>query len=121
MPQLKLDKDTQKVLEIGRIQYEFKNSEGWALAKAFFIEKIRQNNSLTEVSFKRGQTAETVLRDLQSRAKASQLILDWLTEFEGGADQAKVNEELLLRSEEDHILQYFPTQRSEDEIITQHG
>lgn len=120
MPRAKLDKDTQAVLDRGQKIHDFVKSEAWEIIKKMAIEKIRRNNSLWEFSFKRGENAESLVRNMQAKSAASHLMLEWISEIEGAASQFKVNEELMLREEYDSILIQLP-QRSDEEYLQTNG
>lgn len=83
-----MDPETQKVtLEQDKLR-ELVGHEGWKIARRVIADKILDLQNAFNID---SRTATTMLRDLQARKYAANIIWEWLREIEGSATQAADN------------------------------
>jgi len=87
-----LDKDTQKVLNEGERLKSLVENTGWELAKAKLTEKILDLQSIKNLS---GVTPEEVVSEIKARNTAVDILMEWLKEIEGSAEQYAGNKVIL--------------------------
>ena len=96
-----IDKETQKVYKEGEKAYYLVKSEDWQWAKKKLLRKLSNLDSVRTLNKKEDLNQQIKVRNL-----AIDMILEWLDEIEGTAQQhSEQNKELLKKvEEEDYIL-----------------
>jgi len=100
-----LDKETQQVYKEGEKAHYLVKNEDWQWAKRKLLQRLSNLDSVRTLK-RKGSDPETIIRELEVRELAIEMILDWLDEIEGIAQQhGEQNKKLLEKVEqEDYIL-----------------
>lgn len=105
MPQPDDKKEIAKQVEDAKKIAEFVRSEGWQRARRKLYDKILQLDSLNRLP--EGLSDEQKLREVGTRAGTVSILLEWLKEVEGDAEQAQATIESLKPAQEEEIVSRF--------------
>lgn len=95
-----LDPETQRVFKEGEKAHYLTKSEDWNWAKRKLLQKLSNLDSVKTLK-KKGN----ILQEVKVRQMTIKLVLEWLDEIEGIAEQhAEQNRKLLEKVEEDDYL-----------------
>lgn len=78
-----MDGETKRILEEQQLLSEVLNHAGWRIAEKLITDKILGLQNAFEIE---SATPTTMLRDLQARKKASEILFDFLRELKGAGD-----------------------------------
>lgn len=98
-----LDKDTQKIDSEGKALEGLIQHEGWALAKAKLISRVANLLSIDQVDIM-NTTPDMIIAAITAKKTASTILLDWIKEVEGTANQHKGNAELIEQTVSDFVI-----------------
>lgn len=101
-----LDKETKKVLSDGEQINDLISSRGWSIAKKKLLQKVAILDSISSVP-QDIQNPMNRLRELEIREGVVSVILEWLRDVEGTAQQFKSNAEILQVEKEDSLVNYY--------------
>jgi len=101
----KLDKKTAAIVTNEERIARFVDSDDWNAVKKTLIQKIVLNDSMS--SLITDVPPERLAIEVLARAQASSLMLEWLREVEGIANQSKPDTSILTESREEQIVEYF--------------
>ncbi len=92
------DPETKKILTEQQLLSEVTNHQGWGVVRRIFADKILELQNAFDI-----ETASptTMMRDLQARKKASEILFNVLREIEGAST---VMEEQKPQKKKSHIL-----------------
>ncbi len=100
-----LKNDTKKILSEGEQLQEFVKSDGWKIARKRLTDKLIVLDSFSAIP-KEGRTDAAILKEARLREAVNSVIVEWLKEIEGLADQANFNTaEFLEKERKDSIIQ----------------
>ena len=103
---MKPNKETAKILSDGQKIEDFVKSDGWKLARKMLYDKLITLDSIASVP-KTGLTDEQKLREYDVREGVVAIILEWIKEVEGSAEQNQSNKDLMKDIRKESIIQYF--------------
>lgn len=86
-----MDGETKRILEEQQLLSEVLNHHGWKIARQKFTDKILALQNAFEIE---SATPTTMLRDLQARKKATEILFAFLRELEGAGDVIHENQDL---------------------------
>lgn len=87
------DFETKNIIQEQKLLLEVTNHEGWAIVRRVLTEKILALQNAFEIET---ATPTTMLRDLQARKKATEILFAFLREIEGAKEV--VNEQKPVNS-----------------------
>lgn len=96
-----MDKETQKLMSEGESWKAFVEGEMWQKAKKIIEDGVVATESIHSLEMKK---PEDMVVEISGRKLATKLILEWITEVEGLANQYDFNKE--LKEEENKIIQH---------------
>lgn len=103
---MKIDKDTEKVLQEGEMVANFVESDGWRWARDRFLELVKENESV--LGIKMGKNWQDVVVELGARQLAVQIVTEWIAQVEGRASQHKNQErDLVKKEDEEETTKYY--------------
>src|SRR4051812_10539068 len=102
---MKLDSETQQVLLEGDKIIDFVKSEGWQNARRKLYTKLITVDSISSIPDQMDAAAQ--LDEMRIRRGAISLVLDWIKEIEGSAQQAQNNKHSLTEIRQESIIEYF--------------
>ena len=99
---MKLNKETQEVLSDGDQLSLMIKGTGWAIARKRLIDQVMDLQSIRNIN---EAEPEKMMLDIKARNTAVDILIDWLKDIEGSAEQFKNNfgesdkerEEIVLR------------------------
>lgn len=98
---MKLDKQTAEEIREGKEWERFVEGEGWQRAKNLLIQKLSVIDSLTQLP-----EDGDLIHELKARQGAILLVLEWIKEVEGKAQQSMNNNELMVEQRKDDMVRY---------------
>lgn len=99
-----IDPQTQKVLKDGEILANLVDSDGWKMAKKRLCDSL-----LTVMDIMTLEKKDDIVQEIGARQLAVQLVMNWISEIEGTANQHTSNVELLKTMlKEDYIGRLDP-------------
>ena len=104
---MNLDQETDKVLSEGEKVMNFVNSDGWRWAKDRILDLVADVQNIGNIDA--SVSSDVLLREVQAKQLAVDMVKRWLEEVEGRANQHKSQDQGLANSKE------------EEEIIKQYG
>lgn len=87
-----IDKDTLNVLSEGETLKFLTEHSGWGIARRKLMDKIIDLQSIKNI---RASSPEEVVADIKARNAAVDILMEWLKEIEGAADQYAANKVVL--------------------------
>ena len=105
MPKDKLDKETQDIMKQSQQIADFVHSDDWKVVKATLFSELGKVNSLTNIPMiLKGQE---LTNEVEVRRLAVQMIMQWISDVEGTADNNENLKRSLLETEKDVIISQF--------------
>lgn len=101
---MKLDKETGEVMTRGTKLKEMVRSEAWADAKSELTNRLVSLADLTTID---DQDALKLLQEIKVRKLAINLVMGWVREIEGQANQYEANEEAFRAIKEESVILQF--------------
>lgn len=98
---MKVDRETKAVQTEGQLMRLLIEGDSWPLAKGKLMSKVLDLQSIRNIDDKQDATA--VVMDIRARNTAAEILIEWLREVEGIADQHKSNTPL-IKEEEDYVI-----------------
>lgn len=95
--------EDSRLFREGEMLQGFVHSEGWKWAKDRLTEKLMDLQSIMNMD---DSSPENVILDLKARRMAVELLMSWLRQLEGRADQHQGNKGLSHREEDETIVEY---------------
>lgn len=89
-----MDKETSQVLQQGQAILDLVKSPGWQDVKNKLVEKIMTLGDITMVETE-GKSAEQVMMDFKVRKQVIDVLVGWVKEVEGDANQFISNQQML--------------------------
>jgi hypothetical protein len=86
-----MDGETKRILEEQQLLSEVLNHQGWSIARQKFTDKILALQNAFDIE---SATPTTMLRDLQARKKATEILFAFLRELEGAVDVVIANKDI---------------------------
>lgn len=86
-----MDGETKRILEEQQLLSEVLNHNGWKIARQKFADKILALQNAFDIET---ATPTTMLRDLQARKKATEILWSFLRELEGSGEVVTENRDL---------------------------
>lgn len=82
-----MDRETNNVLTEQQQLFEVTNHQGWSIVRRLFTEKILELQNAFDID---SASPTLMLRDLQSRKKATEILWGILREIEGSKDVIEI-------------------------------
>ena len=98
-----LDKETQKVESIGNAIKELVGSTGWAEARRRLIRKATELQLIGNIDIQNA-TGTDLVSLIAAKTTAARILLEWLRDIEGTAEQHDANKELITQTAEDIVM-----------------
>lgn len=86
-----MDGETKRILGEQQLLSEVLNHQGWGIARRILTDKILSLQNAFEIE---SATPSTMLRDLQARKKATEILFSFLRELEGSQEVMTNNQEV---------------------------
>lgn len=102
----KPDQETQKILTEGQKIEAFVSSQDWKLIKEKLFSKLITVDSIASID-STGMNNDQFIKEVQARAGAVQLVIEWIKEIEGIAVNNRSNQELFQDIRQESIHKYF--------------
>jgi len=87
---MQADKETLQVLSDGEKLTQLTKSDGWAIARAKFVDKVLDLQSIMNLP---QDNLEAALIDIKARKLAIEILQEFFSEIEGASEQHKEVEE----------------------------
>lgn len=101
---MKLDKETAEVLKQGKKVSDFVKSEAWADVKGKLTAKLVDLADITTL----GEADPLLLlQEIKTRKLAINLVIGWVREIEGNANQHEANEQTFKAIKEESVTIHF--------------
>lgn len=95
MPSKPVDKETSEQMKRNKKIADLVESEGWAIARSLFIQKLQELNSV--LSWSNGMSAQQIASEVVGREYACNVLYKFLAEIEGTAQEAKQTDAKIVR------------------------
>jgi hypothetical protein len=102
----KLDKETEEVLSEGQRISDFTKSKDWGFIKGFLTNKLIDFDSIKGMELE-NKTKEQLGEEVISRKGIIDIVLGWVKELEGIAQQHDSNSDILLRDNPERNIKRF--------------
>jgi hypothetical protein len=99
------DAETRIVYDEGEHISSLVSSEGWKLAKRALSSRILEIGNILSIS-----KTENAVQELGARQIAIQLVLDWLRDIEGAANQHKSNKDIYADLQREEYVRVVQTE-----------
>ena len=102
-----INKETGDVLSKGQKIANFVNSDDWIMIKGTLLTKLIDFDSIKSIELDK-KTPTELGEEIRTRKAVVDVVLDWIKDIEGSADQYKKNAEALYNNnDENGIIQRF--------------
>ena len=101
-----VDKETDKLVAEQKKIYDFVKSDDWSLIKKKLFDKLITIDSIASVP-KEGKSAESMLLEYRTREGVVSIVLEWIKDIEGTANQYLNNQELMNNIRKESLIEYF--------------
>jgi Mor family transcriptional regulator len=101
---MKPDQETAKVLAKGSKLRDFVKSESWVDVKSQLTEKLVELADITTLS---DVDPTQILQEIKTRKLAINLVMGWVREIEGQANQHEANEQAFRTIKEESVTIHF--------------
>jgi len=99
----KIDKDTAEVEVTGNAIKGLVGSQGWAEARMRLIKKVAQLKSISNIDIVNSDAA-TIIQVIAAKNAAAEILVNWLKDIEGSAEQYTANASLIEKEMEGMVL-----------------
>jgi len=101
---MQIDQETAKELGKGKQTSLFVKSEAWAAAKDKLTQKLVELADITTLT---DGDPTAMLQDIKTRKLAINIVMGWVREIEGEANQYDANEQAFRKVKEESIIVTF--------------
>ena len=105
-----IDPETQKIQNMQRDVANFVNGDTWKRIKRNLLQKLSNLDSVKTIrkdESGKERTPEDILKQIEVRSLVIDIILSWIDEIEGEANQGEGNKEILDKvRKEDYIINF---------------
>lgn len=98
-----MDLETRKQYTQGEIIKNLVKGEGWLEAKRQLLELIADMNSVENIDLEKGNIA----LDVGARQLATKMMLGWIQEIEGQAEQHRASEQAYSKIADDEYIKHI--------------
>lgn len=91
----RLDKETSDIIRSEKQIEELLRHEGWVIVKDVFDKKILDLESILHIDTK--MKAEQIAVDVKARTIAMKILMDWMIEIVGMAENSKITDQISKR------------------------
>ena len=95
--------ETEKIIQESDVMKRFVDSEGWIAAKMILMKKIATLDSISSIPM---ESPDDMVKQMMYRSGAISLVLEWMREVEGIAQQGDYLRDI-ERVKEDEIIRSF--------------
>jgi hypothetical protein len=99
-----LDKETAKIEAVGTIIKDLVGSSGWAEARKRLFRKVAELQMITNVEIQNAD-ATALVQIIAANTRAARILLEWLRDIEGSAEQHDGNAEILVQEVESIVME----------------
>ena len=102
-----LNLETKKEVDKGIKWETFVKGENWQRAKRILLSKLADLDSVSVLREKAKGDTNKLLLDIEAKSEAINLILEWIGDIEGKAEQSETNREIMNRNRKEEIIREF--------------
>lgn len=99
-----LDTETAAVEAVGKSIKDLVGSSGWAEARKRLVRKVAELKMISGIDIQQA-TPETIIQVIASKNVAADILMAWLRDVEGTAEQHEGNQNLITEAVEGIVVE----------------